>query len=91
MDQIETFVAIVEEACSRLEQRRAIPAPEIEAWNILDGQGVFPRGAIQVATAPVVELGRAIIALVRGSLPDAPPGTQWLYGTETGRQTIRAG
>ena len=37
---------------------------------------------------PVVELGRAIIELVSGELPEAPEGKFWFYGTPTGRQTL---
>jgi len=56
---------------------------------------IHPRGASEVATGPVVELGRAIIALVRGDLPEAPKGEAWFFGvppgssTATGRPTIR--
>ena len=35
-----------------------------------------------------VELGRAIVTLVSGELPDAPTGTAWLYGLPGGRDAI---
>jgi hypothetical protein len=52
----------------------------MEHWDVLDGDGVFARGDPVVTTAPVVELGRAIIDLVRGTLKKAPPGTVWFLG-----------
>ncbi|HKV95735.1 MAG TPA: hypothetical protein VJW20_24550 [Candidatus Angelobacter sp.] len=48
--------------------------------TILDDIRIFTRGATEVFTAPIVELGRAIIALVRGELPEAPKGQILLYG-----------
>jgi hypothetical protein len=86
--QRQTFIALAEEACSRLTARQAIRAEEIVGWKFADDLSIFPRGATEVETAPVVELGRAIIALVSGQLPEAPEGTIWLYGTPSGRETI---
>ena len=86
--RVTIFVELVEEACARLSERHSIPADEIRAWRILEHQGVFPRGAAAILTAPVIELGRAIIALAKGELPEAPPGTTWFYGTPTGRSTL---
>jgi len=42
-----------------------------------------------VDTAPVVELGRAMMALLSNELPEAPKGEAWLFGTPDGRSTIR--
>jgi len=86
VDQRQTFVALVEDACSRLAKRESIPAEEIVAWPILDDLRIFPRGALEVETAPVIELGRAFIELVSGELPEPPAGKIWIYGTETGRE-----
>jgi len=86
-EQRQTFVALAEDACARLANRASILAEEIVAWPMLDDLRIFPRGAPEVDTAPVVELGRAFIALVSGELPEAPDGKIWIYGTETGRQT----
>ena len=69
-------------------QREHRPAEEIVNWPILDDKRIFLRGATDVLTAPVVELGRAIIQLVSGELRDAPDGKFWFYGTPTGRQTL---
>lgn len=88
VEQWRTFLALAEESCSRLEERRSIPAEEIVAWPIHDELRIFPRGEKEVPAAPVVELGRAIIALVSGDLPDAPPGKAWVYGAPTGRTTV---
>jgi len=84
----QTFVALAEEASARLAQRASIPAEEIVGWRVLDDLRFYTRGDTEVVTAPVVELGRAIVALVSGELPEAPSGTVWLFGTPEGRQTI---
>lgn len=86
-EQRQTLVALAEYACARLARRVSMPAEEIVAWPILDDLRIFPRGALEVDTAPVVELGRAFIALVSGELPEAPTGKIWIYGTETGRES----
>jgi len=87
--QIDTFIDLANRACNLLAERDRITADEITAWKILDELRIFPRGATEVLTAPVVELGRAIIALVNGTLPAAPSGRAWFYGTPDGRDTIR--
>ena len=87
-EQRQTFIALAEDACSTLAARAWIPAEEIVAWPLLEDLHIFTRGESEVLTAPVVELGRAIIALVSGNLPEAPLGQDWLYGTPAGRQTI---
>jgi len=88
-NQHETFVGLAEEACKSLATREYIAAEEIVSWPILEDMRIFPRGAKAVFTAPVVELGRAIIDLVSGQLPDAPKGEIWFYGTPEGRCTLR--
>jgi hypothetical protein len=87
-EQIQTFVALSEEACIAIRQRASIPAQEIVDWRVLEGVGIFPRGAKHVPTAPVVELGHAVIALVSGKLPEAPKGKSWLYGAPSGREEL---
>ena len=86
--QRRDFIALAEDASTRLAKRPSIPAGEIVDWHILDELHIFPRGATEVLTASVVELGRAIIELVSGELPEAPDGTTWLYGTPAGRETL---
>jgi hypothetical protein len=86
--QRQSFVAITEAACAKLAERTSIPATEIISWPLLEDMRIFPRGATEVPTAPIVELAHAIIALVSGTLPEAPSGTAWFY-TDTGRETIR--
>ena len=86
--QLDVFVNLFDRACRSLNEREAIAAEEIESWKILDDLRLSSRGAPKVFTAPVVELGRAIIALVDGSLPAAPSGTAWFYGVPQGRITI---
>jgi hypothetical protein len=86
--QHKTFIALAEDACQRLANRAAIPAKEIIAWPLLGDLRIFPRGATEVATGPVIELGRAVIALLSGTLPEPPTATAWLYGTDGGRRAL---
>jgi hypothetical protein len=86
--QRQGFIAFAEEACARLALRESIPAEEMLAWNVLDGEGISPRGASEVQTGPVIEVGRAIIALMSGELPEPPENAAWCYGFPEGRTTI---
>jgi hypothetical protein len=86
--QLATFVELADEACVALARHEFYSADEITSWVLFDEFRIFPRGATHVQTGPVVELGRALIALVLGSLPIAPAGRQWLYGAPEGRMTI---
>lgn len=88
-DQRKTLIALAEEACAALATRDSIPAEEIISWPFVDDLRIHPRGANEVTTAPVVELGRAIIALLCGELPEAPKGEAWIFGTPSGRSTLR--
>jgi hypothetical protein len=88
-EQIGLFLGLAEQACNILATRDTISAEEIEAWPILDDLHIFPRGAAEVRIAPVVELGRAVISLIDGTLPPAPTGEWWFFGTPEGRKTIR--
>lgn len=56
-----TFVALAEDACASLATWASIPAEEIVAWPLLDDLRIHPRGATEVLTAPIVELGRAVV------------------------------
>lgn len=59
------------------------------AWSILDGEGVFPTGAAEVDTMPVVELVRAFTDLVSGDLSAAPKSYEWFHGTPSGREELK--
>ena len=87
--QIDVLLDLLDRACTRLAEHEEIPASEIVSWPLLDDLRIHPRGAIVVRTAPVVELGLAIIALINGTLPESPAGTVWFYGVLEGRTTIR--
>ena len=83
------FIELAEAVCKKLEARESIPAKEIASWPMTDNLRIHPRSATEVLTTPIIELGRAIIALVSGKLPPSPKGEAWFYGTPTGRSTIR--
>ena len=68
--------------------RDSIPMEEIVGWPFADGKRLFHRGLKEVRTAPVIDLGESIIALLRDELPKAPKGEAWFF-RETGRFTIR--
>ena len=87
--QRRNFVTFAEEACAKLATRESIPAEEIANWQLTGNLRIFPRTATEVRTGPVIELGCAIIALVKGDLPRAPKGEAWFYGTPQGRSTIK--
>ena len=88
-EQRNTFIALMEQACAALATRYSIPAEEIISWPFVDDMRIFPRGAKEVLTAPVVELGHAMIALFRGELREPPKGEAWFFGTPDGRSTVR--
>jgi hypothetical protein len=88
-DQIETFTALATSACDALLKRDKIPAEEIESWQMEDGLRCFARGLPFVTTASAVRLGRALVELVNGVLPEAPSGTWWFFSTEEAPNTIR--
>jgi hypothetical protein len=90
-EQIRMVTNLANAACDLLSKRREISAEEMLSWQLLDGEGVFPRGLQSVAGESVVRLGRAIIQLLDGSLPEAPPGTWWFFGTEDEPRTIPRG
>lgn len=87
-EHVQLVRQLIDDACRDLSRREFIPAEEMLAWDILEGEGVFPRGALQFPTAPVIELGCAIQSLFDRTLPKASDGRRWLFGTDTGRQTI---
>ena len=87
--QRQIVIKLAEAACKKLATRESIPAEEISSWPLTDELRIFPRSATEVLTAPIIELGHAIIALVSGNLPRPSKGEAWFYGTPTGRSTIR--
>ncbi len=82
--QTAIFASLVEAACTRLEARKSISSLEIESWEFVDDQYICTRGATEVETGPVVELGGAILALIDGTLAEPPEGKNWYYGFPDG-------
>jgi hypothetical protein len=87
--QRQVFIKLAEDVCRRLATRESIPAEEVASWPLKDDLRIFPRSRTEVLTAPIIELGHGIIAIMSGNLPRAPVGEAWFYGTPTGRSTIR--
>jgi hypothetical protein len=86
--QREQILGYVLEACRRLRRRGTVTATEAYRWNVMPDEPVIWRGADAVDTAPIADLGEAIIALIRGTLPAPPPGTWWFFGVDDGPRTI---
>ena len=86
--QLDEVVALIAEASRRLRQRRTVTAAEAVQWRVLDNHTVLWRSADAVDTAPIAELGEAIIQLLRGTLPSPPPGTWWYFGLSGGPRTV---
>lgn len=80
--QMELVVELFEATCEILGRRDEIRGEEIEGWQLLDGERGFARGMPVVRTKSVINLGNAITALLRGTLPEAPAGSWWWYGAE---------
>jgi hypothetical protein len=85
--QRQSIITFAEEACAKLASRESISTEEIAGWTFTGHERVFHRGLKEVCTAPVIELGRAMIALLRNELPEPPKGEAWFF-THTGRSTI---
>jgi hypothetical protein len=86
--QLDELIGLVAEASRRLRQRRTVTAAEAAQWQVLDDHTVIWRPAAAVETAPIAELGQAIIQLLQGTLPSPPPGTWWYFGLSGGPRTI---
>ena len=85
-EQIKIILCLIDRTCCELGKRDSIPAQEIESWNILDGEGIFARGDSEFPTAPVIELGRVIQELLRGTLAPVPKSTQWFFDFTRGKR-----
>lgn len=81
-EQVQSVRELATAACDLLSSRTEISAEEMLSWPLLDGKGVFPRSLASVASESAIRFGRAVIQLLDGSLPEAPSGTWWFFGTE---------
>ena len=81
-EQIHAFTALAGDACDALAKRETIPASEIESWRMVDDLSCYTRGLPFVPTASAIRLGRAVIQLVNGTLPEPPVGTWWFFSTD---------
>ena len=89
-EERDAFIAMAEQACAAIATREFIPVAEIVGWPFVDDLRIFPRTAArEIRTAPIVELGRAMVALLFDRLPAAPRGEAWFFGTPDGRSTIK--
>ena len=79
----EQFVTLAESVNAKLAERTEIPASEVASWDLGDGLTIWPRCALteSISTAPVIELGVAMIDLVQRILPATPVPGWWFVGT----------
>jgi hypothetical protein len=82
----EEFAVLLEQASAQLLDRELVSAEEAAGWKVIGDSAVIFRGPLE--TAPVAELGHALVALLRGRLVKPPAGTWWFYGAPGGRSTI---
>ena len=87
-EQVQAVRELATAACNMLSNRSAISAEEMSSWPLLDGTGVSPRGCASIAMESVIRLGQAVIQLLDGSLPEAPPGAWWFFGAEDYPRTV---
>jgi hypothetical protein len=90
----ENFEAIATSVEAWLVDRERIPGVELASWRLLGNAQLSRSDAPAIVeygmqTGPVVDLGRALLAAVRGSLPPAPTSTWWFFGYEVGGSTIK--
>jgi hypothetical protein len=90
-EQRQVFIKLAEAACEKIGTRDSIPAGEVESWPLKDDLRICSRGEYEISTAPVIEFGYALVALVSGKLERAPNGKAWFYGKPEGRSTIDMG
>lgn len=86
--QREELARLFDAAADRVSARGVFTAGEASAWVVLSDLTVIFRGDGPEDTAPAAELARALAAMIRGTLPAAPPRTWWYYGPPGGRTTI---
>lgn len=87
----QMFLHCVVEAARRIEARGGIDRAEVSTWPELEESAAsFLRGAEHIDAAPLVQLAAALVDLAAGTLPPAPAGRTWYYGTPEGRITLRA-
>jgi hypothetical protein len=86
--QREEFAQLIDDASAALLGRRTFTPDEAAAWKVLDDISVVFRGTEPVDLSPAADVGDALTALIRGTLPPAPPGTWWFCGAPKGRSTI---
>ncbi|RKS68346.1 hypothetical protein BZB76_6609 [Actinomadura pelletieri DSM 43383] len=85
-EQRRLLLDCVTEAARRIEARGGVSRDEVAAWDEIEEDATrWLRGAEHITPAPLVELATAIVDLTHGTLPPAPPGRHWLFGTPAGR------
>jgi hypothetical protein len=87
-EQRQVVVRLIEQAGERLSQREFITASEAAQLEIEPGVTVSWRPADAIPTEPIVDLSKALSALVRGTLPHAPAGHWWCIGQDIDWQVI---
>lgn len=98
-DQQETFLDLAREATTNLSQSKLLNGQEIAEYvvsvtndnNEIKNEVTSAeryKSQEKVPVEPIVSLGEAITQLVEGTLPTAPQGTWWLFGSDAKPTTI---
>ncbi|GIE99652.1 hypothetical protein [Paractinoplanes rishiriensis] len=84
----EEFARLLEDAATRLRDRKEFTAEQAAAWEVHEGATVIFRSAEPRATEPAAELAGALAVLLRGKLEAPSPGALWRYGAPGGREEV---
>ncbi|MGK8491346.1 hypothetical protein [Nocardia asiatica] len=77
----DEFIALVAVGRDRLIRRGTVTPEEATAWVVWDDLTVNWRGTEPISTTPAVNFADALIAILRGTYPEAPAGHQWYFGS----------
>jgi hypothetical protein len=89
--QQDEFADAAHQACLALAGEPQLQLATIAQWTLLDNRPLVQRLALwddPIDTQPIVELGEAVVQLLRDTLPPPPPHARWLYGFRGGRRPM---
>lgn len=88
-DAVKAFATIASEAAARLGALRAVTKADAELRRIEGWPAIWrDLHGPSMPTAPMADLANAMTELLRGTLPQPPPGTWWYLGLPDGPSTI---
>jgi hypothetical protein len=93
--QRDDFVDAAREARDALVAEPPLSLETVSRWVLLDDIPLVQRlgGGVwddPIDIRPILELGEAVVQLLRDTLSAPPPGEMWLFGFRGGRQTLKS-